>query len=223
MCHELLSPDWLNDLLDMPEVSAAPLASMSVEEFNAWAQSLNVGPVCRAVRYRLWVMRIAMGNGALEERLIRLMVHLANSVTHTSTHSGIAHPIFVLLEGRAWCDQYATVFAHLANKFFGVPTRVLHLIMSDRSQGHFVTEVHYGHSWHLFDPHPDHLNIYRHPGSGVVLPFVALQQQPEIVAAVPTWCKKEEFFRLPPVGVQYCWEFDDVHVHDLFSELYRVP
>ncbi len=196
-----------------PLPSPFRLVDMSIDEFWLWAQK-PLDPFVVIIRMKLWKLRIAIGNGSFEEQIIRLMVTVSQWLEHTSTHSGLSTPLRILLDGRAWCDQISIVFGHFAYHFLGVITRQLHLIHTDLTQGHFVTEVYYGNAWHLFDPHPDHLSVYRFSHSKDIMSFDAISHMPAIVDAECNWFVgvngegKSGFFKLSPVGVLYCWEYE---------------
>ena len=200
------------------------LATMPIDAMNEWKERGSSGLI-NSLRRRLWTVRIAIGSAALEEQILRLMVHLAARMEHGVRHSLLYHPIFILLEGSAWCDQFAIVFVHLAHHFFGTPARVLHLQHKDSAQGgHYVAEIWYqsrqcnSAAWHLYDPHPDHLVAYRTSPTAPVLSMHELVQNPEPVRKNHSWCDKSAFFAFPPTQLISHEELEPTE--DCFKGLY---
>ena len=137
--------------------------------------------------------RMAAGYGGTEEQLTRLMVWVGTSLHHCWRHSDIAHPIDVLREGTAWCDQYTKVFCFLCTYFWEFPTRRLRIGHARREgEGHSVAEVHYQGGWHLFDVHPDHQKTYRHPELGHIMSYTEIQQHIHVVEKEASWYEDKE-------------------------------
>ena len=196
-----------------------PLVRMDIRSFLAWTGK-DPRPGVRLLRQRLWQLRVAIGTATyVEDQLHQLMLGLAHLLTHHRNHTQISHPILVLIDGRAWCDQYAAVFSYLVCQFFGLASRRIRILHSDGTNGHFTVEVYYSGGWHFFDPHSDHLSVYRDPHTRAVLSYDELVACPEIVAAEKNWfvgedgIGKEGFFTGPPTSVNYCWQMRPKDCH----------
>jgi hypothetical protein len=148
--------------LDRPK----PLGFVPIDKiYPSWVHypSEFNGGLTTAVRQKLFAARIAIGhhNWPIEQRLIRLMVHVGSTFHHCGQNSSIVDPALLLLTGVGQCDKQGAAFCFLAWCMFGLKNRLVHLWHSDGTQGHYVTEIWYEQAWHLFDVHSDHQMVYR--------------------------------------------------------------
>lgn len=134
------------------------------------------------------------------ETMIRLMVWAAARLRPSSEHSGLIHPLDILREGSAWCDQCCAVVGFFALHLYGLMSRRVELRHSDGVSGHTVLEVWYDDGWHLFDCAQEHQGVYRDV-ERKVLSNAELRAHPEVVAAAGNWwyseitgCGKEGFY-----------------------------
>jgi hypothetical protein len=114
----------------------------------------------------------AVGTWSIEEKTIRLMAWTAGRLHRQSRiHSLIYDPFTIILHGEAWCDQHALVFCFLCHCLLNLQARSLAVLHEDGINGHTMAEVLFDGAWHLFDPHPMNVNIYRAPNFGRILSY----------------------------------------------------
>jgi len=127
-----------------------------------------------------------MGNGHVEEQLIRLMVWVGAVTVSTTVHSRVYHPLDILRDGTAWCDQQVRIFSFFALHLAHVNCREYSIYHTDGANGHSVAEAYYHGGWHLYDLHSDHQNVYRGPG-GEILSYEDICKSPQVVEAEGHW------------------------------------
>jgi len=128
----------------------------------------------------------AMGNGSIEEKLIRLMVYVGAVLKSGPEHTKEDDPIKILRSGSAWCDQQVMVFLWLVWKLLDLPGRDIAVYHTDGKNGHTVCEVYYQGGWHLFDIHTEHQAVYRRY-DGKIMSLVDICNCPEVVEAEGHW------------------------------------
>lgn len=177
-------------LLGFLAAGAHMIRALNLTELNDWVTQ-EPDPERRSEKGFFLEARTAVGEGSLDERLIRLMVWVGARFRSTTTHSGLANPLAIMKEGTAWCDQHSKVFLLMTWQLFGLVGRELALDHSDRRNGHTVVEVNYDEGWHLFDVHTEHQAVYRHPGTGHVLSYAELLANPEVLRQERHWWRGE--------------------------------
>lgn len=155
----------------------------------------------------------AMGRGATEERLLRLMAWTGARLQHTQYHSLATDPILILKQQRAWCDQQAKAFSFLAWYLLGLQGRELGLYHTDGTSGHTVCEIFFHSAYHLFDVHSSHQTVYR-AEDGHILSHEELRADPSPVERECHWwlgldgVGKVGLYKnaRPPLVTDYDWE-----------------
>ncbi len=175
---------------------------MTIPDLYALERDATKASDLHRARYLLRI-RAAIGDGPLDEQLVRLMAWTAGSLPVGKFHSLLESPVEILISGEAWCDQHVRVFLWGAKELLGLPGRLVMMQHTDGKNGHTVCEVLYDSCWHLFDPHPFHVACYRAEPGGAILSFEELMARPDHVARQPHWwygedgCGKEGFFVHP--------------------------
>lgn len=178
----------------------------TVRQWAEWRNVIRVsnpddGPVARDLLY----IRTAVGDGSVEEQLIRLMVWVGASLVHKPVHSGKFLPLDILCSREGWCDQQSALFGFLAYHMLGVSCRLVSVKHTDpplggAREGHTMAEAHYWGKFHLFDVHNDHQAIYR-DHDGHIMSVLELREHPEVVARCDHWWiaangdRKDGFYR----------------------------
>ena len=173
------------DYLLPADGSNDPARQRTIKQWNLW---YNIDSLPgRPVRQKICWARTAIGDGSLEEQLIRLMVWVGASLFHPPEHTKLVDPVEILNSGKGWCDQQCMVFGFLCLHLLGTHARLVSLSHSDGSNGHTVAEVLFAKAWHLFDVHGEHQAIYRSPLDNHIMSFEEICYWPAIVEAQNHW------------------------------------
>jgi len=162
------------------------LQQATLRELFQWVGAESDPDLQDKKRFFLQV-KTAMGNGTVEERLLRLMTWVGTKLISTQTHSRLTQPFEILKSGTAWCDQQTKIFGFFAWWLLGVPARELAMKHMDGVNGHSVLEAMHNDSWHLYDVHSEHQAVYRHPDDGHIMDWQELATHPDVVVAENHW------------------------------------
>ena len=159
----------------------------SLYEISEWVRTEPNPTFRRNKRYFLHAAKAIGRNSTTEEGLLRLMIWVGTLLPTKEKHSRLQHPLDILSDGSGWCDQHCAVFNYMAWNLLDIGGRPLAIYHTDGVNGHTVTEVLYGETWHLFDAHGDHQAVYRHSADRHILSYDEIVANPACVIAENHW------------------------------------